>query len=54
MTGETDALARLREFLSDHDALELAILVGSRATDRAHGQGSPFHSLDAHQTLGNL
>jgi len=36
MTGETGELARLREFLADQSALELAILVGSRATGRAH------------------
>ena len=32
MTGETGELARLREFLSGQATLELAILVGSRAT----------------------
>lgn len=36
MSGEVDELARLREFLPRQAALELAILVGSRATDRAH------------------
>lgn len=36
MTGETEELTRLHEFLSSQAALELAILVGSRATGRAH------------------
>lgn len=36
MTGETGELARLREFLADQTVLELAVLVGSRATGRDH------------------
>ena len=36
MTGESRDLTRLREFLSGQTALELAILVGSRATGRDH------------------
>lgn len=35
MTGHTGALERLRAFLADQPALELAILVGSRADGRA-------------------
>ncbi|MBI3525574.1 MAG: nucleotidyltransferase domain-containing protein [Betaproteobacteria bacterium] len=36
MTGKTGELVRLREFLTSQAALELAILVGSRATGCAH------------------
>ena len=36
MSGEAVELARLREFLSGQAALELAVLVGSRATGRDH------------------
>jgi len=36
MSGQTGALERLRAFLSGQTALELAVLVGSRATGCAH------------------
>lgn len=36
MSGEADELARLREFLSGQANLELAVLIGSRATGRSH------------------
>ena len=35
MSGEADELARLREYLPRQTTLELAILVGSRATGRS-------------------
>lgn len=36
MIGETEELAMLRDFLSGQAALELAVLVGSRASGCAH------------------
>ncbi|MDP1613357.1 MAG: nucleotidyltransferase domain-containing protein [Sulfuritalea sp.] len=41
MSGQTDELERLRAFLANQPALELAVLVGSRADGRAR-EGSDW------------